>query len=98
MARIRTVLASAVSWLVALAAVLTIVAEELAGVAGLPDAVGRAIATALVVIGVAVAIIRRVTPVLPGARGILPPPAGTPETPREAALLAQLDEARREFP
>jgi small neutral amino acid transporter SnatA (MarC family) len=74
-ARTKVVLSAAVTWLVVAAAVLAIIAEELAKV--LPDGPGQAVARvlgiALMAIGCAIAIIRRVTPVLPDERGILPP-------------------------
>ena len=71
-ARIRVVLSAAVTWLVTAAAVVTILVAELGSVAGVPPAVVHALGTALVVITVATTIIRRVTVVLPEARGILP--------------------------
>ena len=101
--RIRTVATAAVTYLVALASVLTIAADELGKVAGVPENITRALAVALVVIGTAVAIIRRVTTVLPAARGIVD--QGTPATAAEAAALHRVAEletelaaARAEFP
>lgn len=69
--RLRVILTAAVTWLVAIAAVLTIVAGELATELGDAAPVVTWIARVVVWIGVAVAIIRQVTPVLPAARGIL---------------------------
>ncbi len=70
--RLRVILTAAVTWLVAIATVLTIVAAELGDAFGDDAApVITWIARILVWIGVATAIIRQVTPVLPAARGIL---------------------------
>lgn len=66
MERVRVVLSAAVTWLVFAATVVTIVLQEV----DVP-AVTRFGGYALTVIGVAVAIIRRVTPVLPSERGVL---------------------------
>lgn len=71
MARLRVILSAAVTWLVTLAAVLVIVIDELGSVAGIPAGVIKALGSLLTIVGVAVAIIRRVSPVLPAARGIL---------------------------
>lgn len=78
-ARAKVVATAAVTYLVLAGAVLAIVAEELAKV--LPDGPGQAVAriagVALAAIGAAIAIIRRVTPVLDGAEhGILPQDGG----------------------
>lgn len=87
--RIQVVLTAVVTWLVALAAVLVIVADELATAIGAEHPVVALCARAVVVVGVAVSIIRRVTPVLPAAQGLLPVPDGVPVTEREAALADQ---------
>jgi hypothetical protein len=82
--RIRTVLTAAVTWLVVLSTVLTIVMAELDEFAGIPPGVIRGIGTALAVVGVVLAIIRRVTPVLPDARGLAPVELDQPLTQHEA--------------
>lgn len=76
LARIRVFLKSAPTYLVAAGAVLTIVADEIAKAvpAGWQDNVVRIGGTAAAIIGAAVTIIRRVTPVLPEERGMLAPP------------------------
>ena len=72
-ARLLVILRAAPTYLVALAMVLTIVADELPDIPGIPAEVLTVIARIITVIGVAVAIIRRVTPVVEQARGLLPP-------------------------
>lgn len=76
LARVRVVLHAAPTYLVALSAVIVIVADELASVlpAGAVTTVGTIAARVVAVLGAAVAIIRRVTPVVDRAqRGLLPP-------------------------
>lgn len=75
MERIRVVLSAAVTYLTVAAVVIGIFAEEIGNVFNLPDSVSNIVVGVLGAIGVAIAIIRRVTPVLPSQRGILPPPA-----------------------
>lgn len=77
LARVRVLLGAAPTYLVALAAILTIVVDELAPFADDPAIawVVRILGVILTIVGVAVAIVRRVTPVLPAERGLLPPPA-----------------------
>jgi hypothetical protein len=89
-ARARIVLTAAVTWLVLAATILgAIVSElELAGVGG---TVVRILAGVLGALGVAIAIIRRVTTVLPDARGILP--TGAPATDLEAIGVAAIRDA-----
>lgn len=70
--RIKVILTAAVTWLVVLATVLTIVAGELQDQGGDFAPVVAWIARIITVIGVVVTIIRRVTPVLPQQRGLLP--------------------------
>lgn len=65
LARLKVILTAAVTYLVLAATVLTIVSESL------PAAPGT-IAKVLAWLGTAVLIIRRVTPVLPDERGVLP--------------------------
>lgn len=74
-ARVKVVASAAVTWLVAASAVVTIAAEEIAEVVAADDAekVTRIALRVTAVLGAAVAIIRRSTPVLDKAdRGLLP--------------------------
>lgn len=64
-ARVKVVLAAAVTWLVFIGFVATVVADEIPGVAGWAVRIAAWATTA-------VSIIRRVTPVLPEDRGVLP--------------------------
>jgi hypothetical protein len=84
--RITTVAKAAVTWLVALAGVLTIVAEELTTALGADSAAVAWIVRIVAWLGIAITIIRRSTPVLPAARGILPKP-GEPATVAEREYL-----------
>ena len=72
--RARVVLGNLATWLLAAAAVVGIFAEEI--VAVLPDdwdgPVAQGAAVVLAVIAAAVAIIRRVTPVIGAQHGLLP--------------------------
>jgi len=65
--RTRIILTAAVTWLTVAGAVATILVDELADV---PTAANIA-ARAAVIIGTSIAIIRRVTPVLPDDRSII---------------------------
>lgn len=71
----KVVAQAAVTWLVFISVVLTFAASEIADV--VPGETGEEIVTwilrVVAWIGVAVGIIRRVTPVAPDERGILPP-------------------------
>lgn len=89
-ARARVVLTATVTWLVTLAAVLTAAAGPLTDALGVGHPLVELLARIVVVLGVAVAIISRVAPVLPEARGVLDPPDGVPVTAREAELAGQL--------
>jgi hypothetical protein len=95
--RIKTIAQAAVTWLVALAGVLTIVAAELADQLGADNVVVVWVLRAVVWLGVAVAIIRRSTPVLPDARGVLPQ-IGEPVTSNEKWLAEELEHQRSLFP
>lgn len=73
-ARIKVVLTAAVTWLVLASTIVTILSEEIATVlpAGAATDVGAVALKVVAVLGAAVTIIRRVTPVLPDERGLLP--------------------------
>jgi hypothetical protein len=86
--KIKVIAFSAVTWLTAASAVVVILADEIAKVlpGGYQDDVAR---WALIVGGVltaAINIIRRVTPVIPEDRGILPKPPVVPEVNVEAGV------------
>jgi hypothetical protein len=70
----KVVFSAAVTWLVFASAVVTIASEEIAAVVGEGTAedVTAWSLRILAVLGAAIGIIRRVTPVLPEDRGILP--------------------------
>lgn len=72
--RLQVIAAQAVTYIVLIGVVLGIVVEELAPYEDNPAVawVIRAAGAVIVTAGVAAAIIRRVTPVLPHERGILP--------------------------
>lgn len=73
--RARVVLTAAPTYLVGASAVVTIVADEVAKVlpAGQATTVGAVTVRVVAILGAAVAIVRRVTPVVDGERGLLPP-------------------------
>lgn len=72
--RVKVVLANLSTWLIAAAAIVGIFAEEIVTV--LPDdwegSVSQTVTVVLAVIAAAVAIIRRVTPVIGEQHGLLP--------------------------
>lgn len=72
--RIKVVAGAAVTWLVAASVMITIFSEEIGGLLNNDTAAAFAswATTAVGWLGAAVAIIRRVTPVLPEERGVLP--------------------------
>jgi hypothetical protein len=74
--RVKVVLGNISTWLIAAAAVISIFAEEIVKV--LPEdwegSVSQAVVVILGVITAAVAIIRRVTPVIGEQQGLLPVP------------------------
>lgn len=78
LARVRVVLTAAVTWLTAIAAVVPFIADDIA--AQLPEGAAEQVTKyallAVAWLGAAVSIIRRVTPVLPQERGVLPPESG----------------------
>lgn len=71
-AKAKVVLTAAITWLVALEAALVILADELAPLIPAPwsDRINAGLLIAIGIIATAVAIIRRVTPVIPSERGI----------------------------
>ncbi len=75
LARARVILTAAPTYLVAAGTVVAMVADEVSKVlpAGWQDNAAQAAGFVLGIIGAAIAIVRRVTPVLPAERGILPP-------------------------
>lgn len=80
-ARVRVVITALPTYLVAIAFVVGVVRDEVAK--ALPDHpvtewLTWAAGIVLGVLGVAVVIIRRVTPVIAAQRGLLPPPDGAP--------------------
>lgn len=97
--RVRTVLTAAPTYLIAAAFVVRAILEEVAqAVDVVPPWLAGGAAALLTGLALAVSIIKRVTPVLPSARELLPPAAGQPVTAREAELLAELERVRTEFP
>lgn len=91
-ARIRVLLTTAITWLVALAALLAIVGPQIVAELGADSDVARWITTAVTTLAIAIAIVRRVTAVLPEARGVLAPSEQIAYTAREEAL--ELEVAR----
>jgi len=77
-ARARVILTAAPTYLVAAGAVVSIVADEVSKVlpAGWQDNAAQIAGAVAGVIGAAVLIVRRVTPVLISERGLLSPPDG----------------------
>lgn len=77
-AKIRVVLSAAVTWITVASGVVVIVADEAAKVlpSGAAEDVAAVAVRVVAVLGAAVAIIRRVTPVLPDQRGLIPPSSG----------------------
>lgn len=96
--RAKTVLGAAITWLVVLAGVLTIVAGELADQVGADSTIVVLVLRALAWVGVAISIIRRVTPALDSARGLLPVSDSIPVTSRERVLQRELDHQRNLAP
>lgn len=76
LARIRVVLTAAPTYLVAASTVVTVLREEIvAAFPGTAEEIGAVAVPVLATLSAAVAIIRRVTPVIPEERGILKPDA-----------------------
>lgn len=82
--RIKTVARAWPTWVTAAAAVATIVADEVAKVAGAESPAAVVAVRVAAWLGAAVAIIRRSTPVRREARGVLP--TGEPVTETERML------------
>lgn len=73
--RVKVVWRAAPTWLTGASVVVGVVAEEIADVlpAGAAEDVGHVALVVVAWLGAAIGIIRRVTPVPPEERGILPP-------------------------
>jgi cyanophycinase-like exopeptidase len=87
--RAKTLLGALVTWLTVIGAVLTIAVDELTDYIDEPAvaAVIKVLGAAVVAIAVAINIVRRVTPVIPSDRGLLPlaypEPARKDDVPRD---------------
>lgn len=96
--RARTLFTAVVTWLTLAGAVLSIVADELAAYAadGTVAVVIAIIGRILTAIAVAVAIVRRVTEVIPPDRGLLPVDYPTPlrQPPYRAGGFVSANESR----
>lgn len=82
--RARVLATSALSWLTAISAALAVLAQQLDGVAGVPEGVTRALASAIAVLGAIILQVRRVTPVDDDQKGLLPPKGPAVEVDRDA--------------
>ena len=71
--RAQVLATSALTYLTAISAVLVVLAQQLESVGGAPEWLTRAVASAAAVIAVAIAQVRRVTPVADVDKGLLPP-------------------------
>lgn len=69
--RAKVVLTALNTYLVASVAVLTVIAGQLDKIAGVPPVVVQTVATAISVLGGAILIIRRVTPVAKDEQGLI---------------------------
>lgn len=74
LARVRVVLTAAPTYITLAATLITVFAEEIGALLpeGAAASVGSAVTVLLSWLGAAINIIRRVTPVLPDERGLLP--------------------------
>lgn len=90
--RVKVIGQSIVTWAGVAILVLGVVSDEIVGLlpADMGGKVIGGIAVAVAVLTAIVKVIQRVTPVLPEARGILPPPSGEPVTKEERFLVNQL--------
>lgn len=91
-AKIKVIASSAVTWLTFAVMALTMFSEEIAAVLPTDTDVTAWIAKAVVWLGAAIAIIRRVTPVIPEERGILPQ---SPPPPAVEITDAPIDEGAK---
>lgn len=87
--RLLVILRAAPTYLTAVAVIAGILLDELPELGALPSWLVTGLAGIIAIVGVAGAIIRRVTPVLRDARGILP--ADGPATEAERELLRRLN-------
>jgi len=83
--RAQVLATSAIAWLSAISAILVVLAQQLEGVAGVPEWLTRILASTIAVIGVIILQVRRVTPVDDSDKGLLPPKG--PAVPAGAAAL-----------
>jgi len=83
--RAQVLATSAIAWLSAISAILVVLAQQLEGVAGVPEWLTRTLASTIAVIGVIILQVRRVTPVDDSDKGLLPPKG--PAVPAGAAAL-----------
>lgn len=97
-ARAKVVLSTFVTWLVVAAGILTVVAADLTELLGTDSAVIVALVRVLAWIGAAIAIIRKVTPVLDSATGLLPVDRSIPVTSRELQAVRLLEDHRNLHP
>jgi hypothetical protein len=100
MDKVKVLLGSAVTWLVAAGSVVAIVVSELEPFRDVPavGAVLNVLAAVGVVAGVAASIVRRVTPVLPSARGLTPPASRQVVTDRERTLALEVQRLHAMLP
>lgn len=88
--RVRVLATSALSWLTAISATLVVLAQQLDGVAGVPEWATRFLASAIAVIAAITLQVRRVTPVDDSQKGLLPPKGPAveviPANPRDDGL------------
>ena len=97
-ARARVILGSLVTYLVLLAAVIAAAAGPIVEAVGVDSPVAKIVATVLGVLAVAIEVVRRVTQVLPDARGVLPVPDDQPVTAQERWLMHELETVRNLHP
>lgn len=89
--RLIVILKAAPTYLVALALVAGIILDELEQLGPVPAPVVKVLAGIVAIATAAVVIIRRVTPVLEQARGVLPAAVGQPRTELELELKRKLN-------
>jgi len=71
--RAKVLLKSALAWLTVIAAVLTYVLQQIKDVDGVPPWLLKSLTTVAGVVAIIIVQVRRVTPVSPDQRGLLPP-------------------------